>query len=219
MTVEVKRRGVLLCLVGPAGGGKTSHGEQLLRTNANTLVLSVSATSRAPRPAEQDGVHYHFIDRAEFERRIKAGEFFEHEEVHGNLYGTLRSTLTDAISSGTDLLLDVDIRGALTFKRQYPRECVVIFLVPPSFAVLRERIIARGPTSPKELETRVGTAKCEYEALFNTLSEPGLIDYFVVNDDRTKALATLSAILVAERVRLARMAEADLRRICVVDPV
>ena len=217
MVGQLKRRGMLICLVGPAGGGKTSHGEQLLRQNPGTLSLSVSATSRSPRLSEQDGVHYHFISREEFERRIQLGEFFEYEEVHGNLYGTLRKTLGDAIENGTDLLLDIDIKGALTFKKQYPRETVVIFLVPPSGQVLRERIVARGPISEVEMTTRLQTAKKEYEALFATLPHAGEIDYFVVNNDRSKALATMSAILEAERARLARICEEDLRRVCSVD--
>jgi len=216
MAVELKRRGIIFCLVGPAGGGKTSHGEELLARNPESLRLSVSATSRPPRPAERDGVHYHFISRAEFERRVSAGEFFEYEEVHGNLYGTLRKTLTDTVTSGVDLLLDIDIRGALTFKQQYPLDAVVLFLVPPTAAVLRERILNRSAISDAEMATRLGTATKEYEALFAALPQVGMIDYFVVNDDRSKALSTICSIVEAERARLGRLDESELRRICTI---
>jgi guanylate kinase len=214
MAPQLRRTGMLLCLVGPAGGGKTSHAEQLILDNPGTITFSVSATSRAPRVGEIDGVHYHFLSRAQFEQKLAAGDFFESEEVHGNLYGTLRQTITGALNAGLDLLLDIDIRGALNFKRHFPRESVIVFLVPPSADILRERLAARGSSSPEDLATRLNTAKSEYTALLSSVTEGPAIDYFVVNDDRQDAHQNLVAILKAERLRLVRLNSADLNGLC-----
>lgn len=214
MAVQLRRTGMLFCLVGPAGGGKTSHAEQLIRDNPGTITFSVSATSRSPRAGEKDGVHYHFLSRAEFEKRVAAGDFFESEEVHGNLYGTLRQAISDALNAGVDLLLDIDIRGALNFKRHYPSESVIVFLVPPNADVLRERLAARGSSSPEDLARRLETAKAEYSALLSSVTGGGAIDYFVVNDDREKAHQDIAAILKAERLRLGRFNTKDLQGVC-----
>ena len=211
----MQREGLLLCLVGPAGGGKTTLGQRLLTEFPETR-LSISVTTRAPRPGEVDGQSYYFISLPEFDARIAAGAFFEWEEIHGNRYGTLRSTLTEAIEQGRDLLLDIDIRGALRFKRDYPHHAVTVFLVPPSPAVLLERIRARGAMEPAELSRRLETARSEYRSLLERREARDGIDYFLVNDELEATYATLRGILLSERCRLGRLSRHDLGRVCTI---
>jgi guanylate kinase len=176
--------------------------------------LSISATTRTPRENERDGSSYFFLSREAFRAKAAAGEFFEWEEIHGNLYGTLRSTVDEALERGHDLLLDIDIRGALNFKRALPNSTVIVFLVPPSIEVLKKRLLARGKISEQELQTRLGTAEREYQQLLELQDKPGAIDYFVVNDSVEDTYALLNAIVAAERARLIRMKQSDIRAIC-----
>lgn len=213
---DLRRQGVIFCLIGPAGGGKTTVAERLLAEFSPKLSCSVSVTSRAPRAGEVDGESYHFVPRERFQEMVQAGEFFEWEEVHGNLYGTLRSTVQDALASGRDLLLDVDIRGALNFKRAFSRNTVIVFVVPPSFAQLKERLERRPGTNPEDLARRIGTARGEYAMLFS-LAGGTEIDYFLVNEEIERTYASVRALLLAERMRLSRLDAAELRRICALD--
>jgi len=210
---ELKRTGLLFCLIGPTAGGKTTLGARMLAENKASLVLSVSATSRAPREGEREGEAYYFLSREDFQKKIDQGEFFEWEETHGNLYGTYRATVTDVIDSGTDLLLDIDIRGALNFQDEFPLHTVITFMVPPTPAVLQERIRARGKVSDKELNRRLETAHAEYAQLQEAAAS-GKIDYFVVNDKIDATHALLRCILEAERVRLGRLDKDFVRAVC-----
>ena len=191
-------------------------GSHLLHTFSETLSRSISATTRTPRPDERDGVDYHFLDEAEFKKRIENEAFFEWAEVHGNLYGTLKETVSQAISSGRDLLLDIDLQGIRSFKASYPRHTVVSFIVPPTAAVLRERLRSRSIVSEDELTRRLQTAAREYAEL-RELADVGLIEYFVVNDDREHCRKLVTAIYEAERLRVQRIDRSELNSICAVD--
>ena len=214
----MKRRGMLFCLVGPAGGGKTTLASRLVQTNSGDLRLSVSVTSRQPRPGEQEGRSYFFVSRDEFARRIGQGEFFEWEETHGNYYGTPNAILTETLHAGVDLLLDVDIRGALNFKGRFPDDTVISFLLPPCGDVLRRRMTSRAQIGEAELTTRLETARSEYACLLELArSEVRKIDYVVINDDLEHAYNQVAAILQAERARLLRLHLEDLKRVCRID--
>lgn len=212
--LEVKRSGLLFCLVGPAGGGKTTLWEQLLTEFGDSIKLSVSVTSRTPRPQEREGVHYYFVSREEFEHRITRGEFFEWEETHGNYYGTVGKILNAAIERGEDLLLEVDIRGAKRFKRSFPESTVIAFILPPSMAELRQRIENRSSVSPEELQRRLATASKEYETLLQDLGTADSVDYIIVNDGFEQSYSQLRAILLAERQRVARISKDSVEALC-----
>ncbi len=214
---ELKREGILFCLVGPTGSGKSTLAQHLLKRWPESLRLSISATTREPREGEQDGTHYHFLTRSEFEAKRDAGDFFEWEEVHGNYYGTLRSTLEESIESGVDLLLDIDIRGALSLWKAYPKNTVGVFLLPPSFDEMKQRLTLRGTTDEETLKKRFATAQFEYETLLGMKQEPAGIDYVVVNDDLDEATEALTALVVSERHRRHRLHPSDLKKHCTVE--
>lgn len=210
---ELRREGLVFALIGPAGGGKTTFCRRLIQEFAGSLTLSVSATTRTPRPDESAGISKHFLTREEFEGHIARQELFEWEEVHGNLYGTLNSTLEKTIHSGSDLLLDIDVRGALKFKQRLPLNTVICVIVPPSAKVLEQRILSRSPVPDAELKARLATAAVEYQA-FMELARNGTIDYFTVNDQQEAAYQLVKSQLVAERSRVSRLNCDDLGAIC-----
>lgn len=200
--MESSSRGpIFLAIVGPAGAGKSSISEKLISDHPS-LNLSISATSRKPRANEKEGIHYHFLSRPDFEKRIAEGAFFEWEETHGNLYGTLKTTMENAISKKYDLLFDVDIRGALNLKRSYPSNGVIVFIVPPTPESLKERMEGRGSATEEEIKKRLGTAEKEYGIAKEHRKE---IDYIVINDSFDAAYKEVTSILAAERARLARV--------------
>jgi len=209
-----ERSGILLCLVGPAGVGKTTISQQLIAESRGSLAKSVSATSRKMRSGEIDGESYHFVSRADFEKRVAEELFFEWEEVHGNLYGTLRATLDEAVKQGRDLVLDIDIRGALNLRRHYQRDLVTVFVLPPSGEILRERILGRGSLGEGELERRLETAKYEYARIHELHAGPECNEYFVVNEQLAEAVSASQAILDAERRRFHRFSKALVLRVC-----
>lgn len=211
---QLHRQGILLCLVGPSGSGKTSVGARLLEDN-NDLVLSVSLSSREPREGEREGKDYHFVSRSEFEEKIKKEELFEWEEIHGNFYGSLQSVLDEATAGKHDLLLDIDIQGALNFKRAFPKNAVIVFLVPPSFIEMERRIRNRASISEDELKRRFATAKREYSVFLENL-EGGSerIDFVVVNVEFDQCCEAVQAILNSERCRLDRIKSDELKQLC-----
>jgi len=172
MNGQLTRKGILFVLIGPAGSGKSTFCERLIQEFPQALRYSTSATTRPPRANEVQGKSYHFMSREEFIARRERGEFFEWEETHGNLYGTLQANLIEGIESGKDLLFQIDIRGALNFKRQFPDNTVTIFLLPPTFQALQERLRGRGTTCQTDLERRFSTAREEYESLMKLHESP-----------------------------------------------
>ena len=159
----MNRSGILFLISAPSGGGKSTLLKLL--SEKPDFTYSVSCTTRAPRPGEEDGRDYHFLSVAEFERRIAAGEFIEHAQVHGNFYGTLRRPILDSMDSGLDVMMDVDIQGAARIRAdadaRLQAALVDIFLMPPSLAEVRRRLLKRGTETPGQLEVRLRNAETE----------------------------------------------------------
>ncbi len=209
--MKITREGILFCLCGPTGAGKTTIANYLIE-NFPPCEFSVSVTSRDPRPGEVEGKSYHFVTPVDFKSKVKEGAFFEHEVVHGNFYGTLKKTVHDSLGSGIDLLLDIDIKGALNFKQNLPNNTVVVFVTPPSIRILKERLLGRGKITEADLAKRLGTAKTEFQTV-TTLCADNKVDYFVVNDEIGETLTVLSKILQSERNRLLRFSAEDVKQI------
>lgn len=189
------RKGMLMVISGPSGTGKGTLAARLLAEDP-TFGFSVSATTRAPRPGEVDGVHYHFMDRAAYDRLVAEDAFLEHAQVHGNCYGTLKSEVYQRIEEGRNVLLDIDPQGALAVMDKEPA-CVSIFILPPSYAVLRARLTGRGTETQEAVERRLGNAKGEVDLLPR-------YQYAIVNDDLDAAYDQLKAIVSAEKQRTTR---------------
>jgi guanylate kinase len=183
-------------LSAPSGGGKTTITNALLERR-NDLGYSISATTRAPRGNEQNGRDYHFLGREEFLSRREAGEFAESAEVHGNLYGTLKTEIQKVLGSGKHVILDIDVQGARQVKVVYP-QAVTIFVLPPSGEVLLDRLRGRKSESPQQLVTRLNSALEELRAV----EEYG---YVIVNDDLDEAVRRVGAIVDAEVVSQERV--------------
>jgi guanylate kinase len=188
-------RGTLFVVSSPSGGGKGTIIRHVLEVVEN-LRYSVSYTTRAPRPGEVDGREYFFVNREIFEEMAAAGEFLEWACVHGNLYGTAKNQIIEEIAAGADIILEVDVQGAASV-RQLLMDSVSIFILPPSFEVLRQRLIARGTDSPEELELRLANAPEE-------LKQYSAFDYVIINDEVDRAVGQLAAIIYAERARCMR---------------
>lgn len=216
MNGKLKRKGILFVVIGPSGSGKSTLCSRLVREFPNDLHYSISVTSRPPREGEVDGRSYHFVSREEFIARRDRGEFFEWEETHGNLYGTLRASLENGINSGHDLLFQIDIRGAMTMKRNFPDNTVALFVIPPSFQALRERLVTRGSVDSQELERRFKTAQQEYETLQGLHADKSAIDYLVLNHNLEDAYTEVRAIVMAERSRYGRMEKGSVAEFCQV---
>lgn len=181
-----------LVLSSPSGGGKTTIAKALLSAR-DDLGYSISATTRAMRPGEADGKDYFFLKRTEFEARVAAGEFVEHAEYGGHLYGTLKSQLDAVLAAGKHVVLDIEIQGAREVKRLF-NTAVLVFIVPPSADELYKRLGGPGGTRGPNFAQRLRRAVVE-------LKEALLYDYVVVNADRTEAVADVAAILDAESLR------------------
>jgi guanylate kinase len=190
--------GVLFVVSAPSGAGKTSLLRALIPTDPR-LRLSISHTTRAPRPGEEDGVHYHFVDRTAFAAMAAAGEFLEHAQVFDNLYGTAERSVRAVLDKDLDVVLEIDWQGARQVRARFP-EAVSVFVAPPSVAALRERLGGRGQDSAEVIERRMRDARGE-------LSHFGEYDYLVVNDVFEQALSDLRAIVAAERLRRPRQQE------------
>jgi len=193
MTQAVEQ-GTLYVISAPSGAGKTSLVAEMLR-NDDRLGVSVSHTTRPRREGEKNGINYHFVSRDEFEAMIGRGDFLEHADVFGNYYGTSQVWVREMLAKGQDVILEIDWQGAEQVRRLIP-ECVSIFIVPPSPAVLRERLVGRGTDAPDVVERRLAEAaeECRHALAF---------DYLVVNDTFDVALADLLAIVRGQRLRMA----------------
>ena len=185
----------LLVLSSPSGGGKTTIARRLLDARAD-VGYSVSATTRAPRSGEVEGRDYHFLSRAEFERRLGVGDFLEHAAYGGNLYGTLRSEIERIFATGRHAVLDIEIEGARQIRRSLP-DAVHVFVLPPSGAELVRRLEGRNTEDAAAVRRRLEHAAQE-------LASVGEYDYAIVNDDLARAVTQVSAILDAETKRVAR---------------
>ena len=188
-------KGVLYIVSAPSGAGKTSLVKALLKTDP-AIRLSVSYTTRAPRPGETDGRDYHFVDRHRFELMLAEGEFLEHAEVYGNFYGTSKGSITRDLNAGHDILLEIDWQGAAQVKHHFP-ESTSIFILPPSFNALRTRLKGREQDSDEVIERRLAAAA-------HDVAHADAFDYIMVNDDFDHALLDLVAITRSVRLEAAR---------------
>ena len=184
------RKGMLLVISGPSGTGKGTLIERLMKEDP-TLVFSVSATTRAPRPGEIDGVHYHFVTNERYDQLVAENAFVEYANVHGNRYGTLRSEVYERLERGENVVLDIDVQGALNVIAS-EKEKVSIFILPPSMQELRSRLTGRGTETEEAIERRLHNAVWE-------ISQKDKYQYKVINDDLESCLHTLQAIIEAEK--------------------
>jgi len=194
---ETTRRGLMLLVSSPAGAGKTSLSRRLAADHLD-LILSISATTRAPRPGEEEAREYFFKTREEFDAMIAAGELFEWAEVNGQRYGTPRAPVMAALEAGKDVLFDIDWQGAQQLSEKMPGDVVRVFVLPPSGPVLEERLRVRAQDSPETVARRMAAASSE-------ISHWPEYDYVIVNSDLETSVNSALAILTAERLKRARL--------------
>lgn len=187
------RRGLLLILSSPSGAGKSTLSRMLMDWDTD-MRFSISATTRRPRPGEEDGREYYFRTREEFEAMVKSGEMLEHAEVFGNLYGSPRSPVIAAMEAGTDTVFDIDWQGGQQIKQAMRDDVVSIFILPPSIAELDRRLRGRGQDSDEVIAGRMAKSRDE-------ISHWAEYDYVLVNEDLDQTFANLQAILTAERLK------------------
>lgn len=196
MSIDIRRRGLLLVMSSPSGAGKTTLSRRLLAAD-QTITMSVSVTTRPPRPGEMDGKDYHFIGHEEFGRLRDRGELLEYAEVFGNFYGTPKRPVIEALQGGRDVLFDIDWQGTQQLAQAMEEDLVRIFILPPSAEELRERLIRRAQDSAATVAKRMAKAADE-------ISHWPEYDYVIVNEDINAAGAQIDAILTAERLRRRR---------------
>ncbi|MFQ6613834.1 MAG: guanylate kinase [Fidelibacterota bacterium] len=180
----------LITISAPSGTGKTTLCRALQKKNPG-LKFSISCTTRLKRDYEVDGFDYYFISREQFQEKIEAGEFAEYETVHGEYYGTLKASLREAVEQHTVLLLEVDVRGALSIKKLFPEQCLGIFILPPGIEDLKKRLHHRGTDSPERIKTRLQRFRMEMEYKDH-------FEYHVINDDVERAVQELLTIIQQE---------------------
>ena len=188
----IARRGLIFVLSSPSGAGKTTLAKRLLAAEEN-IQLSVSATTRPPRSNEQDGVDYHFLDIAAFDRLRDAGELLEWAEVFGNFYGTPKASVDELLQAGHDVLLDIDWQGARQIRNHANSDTVSVFILPPSGKALEQRLIGRGQDSSEIIQQRMKRATEE-------ISHWDEYDHVVINTDLDDCLASIRSVLAAARL-------------------
>jgi len=197
------QKGLLIIVSGPSGAGKGTICKELISRD-DSIIVSVSATTRKPRAGEVDGISYHFLTKDRFEALIGENGFLEHACVYDNYYGTPKDFVIEHITAGRNVLLEIDIQGALQVKKKYP-EGVFIFVLPPSMKTLKSRIEGRGSETPESLNKRLSSAYSEIELIKN-------YDYFIVNDTVCHATDLLQAIITAEKCRVSADIEEIVRK-------
>ena len=190
------RRGLMLVISSPSGAGKTSLSRRLVADHAD-LDLSISATTRAPRPGEHHGREYHFVDPARFQAMIGEDAFLEWAEVHEHRYGSPKTPVMDALEQGRDVLFDIDWQGAMSIAQSASSDVVRVFILPPSMADLRRRLHARAQDAEDVITRRLGRA-------YGEIAMWAEYDYVILNDDFDRAYADLAHIYHAERLKRAR---------------
>ncbi|MDB5107362.1 MAG: guanylate kinase [Candidatus Binatus sp.] len=191
------RRGIIFILSAPSGAGKTTISRAAVK-EISGVEASVSLTTRSARGGEAEGIDYRFVSEEEFRRREASGEFAECARVFESSYGTPRAPLEAAVAAGRDILLDIDIQGARQIRREYPRDTVTIFVLPPSFADLEQRLRRRGTENEEKIQHRLRRAREEAAAYIE-------YDYLVINAQIKDSLARLETIMKAERLRVSRL--------------
>lgn len=192
------KKGLLIVISGPSGAGKGTICKHLLQVNKG-IQVSVSATTRAPREGEIEGVNYFFMTKEKFEKMIELDEFLEYARVYDNYYGTPKEYVLKNLEEGNDVLLEIDIVGALQIKEKFPHG-VFIFILPPSLEELKNRIVGRGTESKEDIEKRYGSALKEINQVIK-------YDYAVINDDVEIATEDIQAIIRAEKHKVMRVYE------------
>lgn len=191
------KKGLLIVISGPSGAGKGTICKALLEKQ--DLWISVSATTRKPRKGEVDGKSYFFLSKDEFKNRIEQDGFLEYAEVYENYYGTPKASVNEKIDNGEDVILEIDIQGALKVKENYP-DGVFIFILPPSMDELKKRIIGRGSETPESLMRR-------FKSAYKELNYVSKYNYAVINDKVDDAVSKIQSIIVAEKCRVDRIKE------------
>ena len=194
---HIARRGLLFIISSPSGAGKTTLARRLLAADSN-IEMSVSVTTRAPRPGERDGVDYHFVDHDPFEQMKLRGELLEWARVFDNHYGTPRQPVEAAIDAGKDVLFDIDWQGAQQLSEKLKGDVVLVFVLPPSGRVLEDRLKSRAQDSAETVARRMSAASSE-------ISHWAEYDYVIVNTEIEKSVAAVHAILIAERLKRDRL--------------
>lgn len=190
------KKGLLIVVSGPSGAGKGTICKKILELN-NDIKLSISATTRLPRKGEVNGKNYYFITKESFEEMIQRDTLLEYAKVYDNYYGTPDKYVIENLEKGKDVLLEIDIVGALKVKEKF-KDAILIFILPPSLEELRNRIVGRGTETEKDIQKRYGSAIEEIEQVIK-------YDYAVINDDAKRATDDIEAIIRAERCKVARM--------------
>jgi guanylate kinase len=196
MTVQIARRGLMFVLSSPSGAGKTTISRRLLADTPD-IEMSVSVTTRPPRPREVDGQDYHFIDRTNYDGMVARGELLEHAKVFDHFYGTPRLAVERRLAEGRDVLFDIDWQGTRQLRERAPDDLVSVFILPPTLSDLEKRLRSRAQDDDATVRARMAKALDE-------ASHWGEYDYIVVNDDLTRCLGQVRAILIAERLKRAR---------------
>lgn len=186
-------KGRLLVISGPSGAGKGSISKRILE-EVDDLIYSISMTTRAPRPGEINGKNYFFVTHEQFEKTIQENGFLEYAKVYGEYYGTPKARVMELLDEGMDVVLEIDIQGAMNIRKSYPKG-VLIFILPPSMAELRKRITGRGSETKGDIELRMGEALKEIAYIDK-------YDYCVVNGDLDEAVNRVKAIIIAEHSRV-----------------
>jgi len=187
----MKEKGQIFVITAPSGTGKTTIIKNILEKDVRGIGYSISHTTRKPRKGESHGLHYYFVDRENFEKMIEAHEFVEWAVVYDQLYGTSISSINREVSSGKDLLMDVDTQGSQEIKRQFP-DSLSIFILPPSLDILKERLQKRSPNDKMSIDLRLKKAGEEIQRCRD-------YDFIIINDDIKKAIKEIEAIIVAQR--------------------